>query len=720
MALFTATIFAGAVLLFWIQPLFTKIALPLLGGSPSVWNTAMVFFQAMLLAGYAYAHVLTRTLAPSAQLIVHAAILGIAALFLPAGIEAGWRPEEGTPPALWLLALLFASLGAPFFAVAATAPLLQRWFSQTDHPHAQDPYFLYAASNAGSVAVLLTFPFLIEPQFTNHAQAWAWTAGFAVLALGILGCGATILKRPAPSVAAGESTVESASRPSWRQRGGWVLYAAVPSALLLGVTAHISSDIAAAPLLWVVPLTLYLLTFVNAFAVRPLIPPAIAARAMAFAVVLLATLFPWREPAGLILPLHLLAFLAIALGCHGELARRRPAPAALTEFYLFLSIGGLIGGACVALLAPQLFDAVLEYPLAIVLAAALMPHATRGVRRSDLVLIACILAVMLGLQPLAKLLDVPLPNIVFAAVCAVLAVLVLSRQFRPLAFALCVAALLIAQVWTPMREGVLWTGRSFFGVYRVSEAGDPPVRSLIHGTTVHGGQWFRKGVVMPTAYYTESSPVAEVIRRVRSQKDGLQVGAVGLGTGALSYYRQPEDEWRYYEIDPMVRWLAAESGFFQMLGAQDPNADIVTGDARLAIAREQSGRFDLLIMDAYSSDAVPVHLLTREALWLYADKLTDDGILVLHISNRFLDLAPAIGATVASLEFTAEIGHLTRLDEDVDPMGTPSTWVAIARTAPTLERLDLGERWNPLDRSDARVWRDDFSSFVEAIQWTGR
>ena len=325
MALFTATVFAGAVLLFWIQPLFTKMALPLLGGSSSVWNTAMVFFQAMLLAGYAYAHVLSRTLSPGIQVIVHAATLGTAALFLPVGIDAGWQPEGAASPTLWLLALLTACLGAPFFAVAATAPLMQRWFSQTNHPDARDPYFLYAASNAGSVAVLLAFPFLIEPQFANQAQAWAWAIGFAALALGVLGCGATILKSGAPPLDPAESTVEETARPSWRQRGGWVLYAAVPSAMLLGVTAHISNDIAAAPLLWVIPLALYLLTFVNAFATRPLIPPAIAARAMAFALVLLATVFPWRQPAGLILPLHLLAFFAIALGCHGELARRRPA-----------------------------------------------------------------------------------------------------------------------------------------------------------------------------------------------------------------------------------------------------------------------------------------------------------------------------------------------------------------------------------------------------------
>ena len=719
MALFTGTIFAGAVLLFWIQPLFTKMALPLLGGSPSVWNTAMVFFQAMLLAGYTYAHILSRYLSPSVQLLVHAATLTAAALFLPVGIEAGWRPEEGTSPTLWLLALLTACLGVPFFAVAATAPLIQRWFSQTDHPDARDPYFLYAASNVGSVAVLLAFPFLIEPQVTNHAQALAWSIGFAVLALGVLGCGVTIMKRPATSVVREQSTEGRTRGPSWRQRGGWVLYAAVPSALLLGVTAHISSDIAAAPLLWVIPLKLYLLTFVNAFAARPLIPPAVASRTMAFALVLLAILFPLRAPVGLILPLHLLAFLAIALGCHCELARRRPAPAALTEFYLFLSLGGLAGGAFVALLAPQLFDTVLEYPLSIVLAAGLVPHATRTVTRSDLMLFVSIVAVMLGLRPLANLLELSVPNIVFAGICALLAILVLSRQFRPLAFALCMAALLVGEIRKPMRDDVLWTGRSFFGVYRVSESGDPPVRNLVHGTTIHGGQWIREGEATPTLYFTESSPIVEVIESMRSQKDGLRVGVAGLGIGALSYYRKPKDEWHYYEVDPLIRWLTAESGYFQILSSHDPDAEITMGDARLAIAKEPDGRFDLIVMDAFSSDAVPMHLLTREALSLYADKLTEDGILMLHISNRFLNLAPAIGATVASLEFSAKIGRMTRTDEDTDPMGSPTDWVAIAQAAPTLDRLDLGERWTQLETSDARAWRDDFASFVGAILWTG-
>ncbi|MDE0178653.1 MAG: hypothetical protein OXP36_08635, partial [Gammaproteobacteria bacterium] len=346
-ALFTATVFAGAALLFWIQPLFTKMVLPLLGGAPLVWNTAMVFFQAMLLAGYAYAHLLTRWLGVRIQLATHALLLGTAALLaLPVGIVEGWQPDPAAPAA-GFLALLLVSLGAPFFALAATAPLLQRWFSLGGHPHANDPYFLYAASNAGSVAVLLAFPFVLEPLLATGTQSVAWSLGFAALALGVVSCGASLWRHsgsPGPgrdmSVQSGATLERETVTVSWRQRAGWIAYSAVPSALLLGVTAHISTDIASAPLLWVVPLALYLLTFVNAFARRPLIPLAASARGMSLTLVVLAAVFLWSEPVGVYLPLHLGAFFFVALACHGELARRRPPAAALTEFYLYLSLGG--------------------------------------------------------------------------------------------------------------------------------------------------------------------------------------------------------------------------------------------------------------------------------------------------------------------------------------------------------------------------------------------
>ena len=810
-ALFTCTIFAGAVLLFWIQPLFTRMALPLLGGSPLVWNTAMVFFQAMLLAGYAYAHGLSRWLGARGQLVVHALVLATAALALPIGIGEGWQPDSSTPPAAWLMALLFVSLGAPFFALAATAPLLQRWFSMGHHPHAQDPYFLYAASNAGSVAVLLAFPFVLEPLLATGSQSVAWSFGFGVLALGIVACGGSIWRaesRAAPGsirqsepaipatrkpdiaeAAAGDtqhsamtgrsgtatsertdtessdrSGKETSTRPlgamptagvSWRQRVAWLAYSAVPSALLLGVTAHISTDIASAPLLWVVPLALYLLSFVNAFARNPLIPHWVATRAMAFAIVLLAAVFLWREPAGIFLPLHLGAFFCIALACHGELARCRPPAASLTEFYLFLSLGGLAGGISVALVAPLVFDSVLEYPLFLVLAAVLLPnrHLRRGrppttgrpisstgepvvaseasgaaagwglagaIGRNDLILATAIAVVVLGTMPFLDWFSLPLPRIAYAALLALLAVFALSRQVRPLAFALCIAALLTGAIRPPWSDDTLWSGRSFFGVYRVTETADPATRNLVHGTTNHGGQWMPgEGIVKPTTYHTASSPAVHLLERMRTRSPGLRVGIVGLGIGALAYHRREGEPWRYYEIDPLIEWLATRSGYFEMMPRHDPQAPIILGDARLTLAREPQGYFDLLVLEAFASDAIPTHLLTREALALYMTRMRPGGVVLFHISNRLLDLEPVVAGSVAELKYAARVNFLRDIDKQADPTAVPSHWVAVARDEATLQSLELGETWQPLDLSDQRQWRDDFSNLVGIIRWRG-
>ncbi len=735
--LFAATMFVGAALLFWVQPLFTKMVLPLLGGSPSVWNTAMVFFQAALLCGYGYAHLLTRHLGPRSQCLAHLCVLGAAAVALPIGIAEGWRPDSDAPPALWLLGLLFVSIGAPFFAVATTAPLIQRWFSRTGHPHASDPYFLYAASNLGSVAVLLAFPFVIEPLVGTRGQAFAWMLGFGALAACIVACGASVWRSSTSTRLAIPSS--DAARPTWRRRASWLAYSAVPSALLLGVTGHISTDIASAPLLWIAPLTLYLLSFVNAFARRPLIPSWLAVRSMAFALVILAALFPWREPASIFLPLHLVVFFFIATACHAALAERRPAAEFLTEFYLFVSCGGLLGGLFVALLAPMVFDSVLEYPLSLVLAAALLPNRTReasamrsagggssraaagrGIlwRERDIVLAILILAVLVGGRWFVSWAGLPLPFIVFASALGVFAVLVLSRQSRPVGFALCIAALLIAgqQQWTS--DDTTWRGRSFFGVYRIVEAVDPPTRSLMHGTTNHGGQWTTDdGSIEPTNYYTPASPVANVIAATQARTDSQRVGLVGLGTGALAYYRRPEDAWRYFEIDPLIARLAANSGYFDILPTYDASATIVLGDARLTLEQEPDWSFDLLIIDAFSSDAIPIHLLTREAVALYMQKLDDDGVLVLHTSNRLLDLEPVVAGIVEDLNHAAMVGKLGKVDRETDPVSAPSQWVAVMRDGAMFDRLALNETWAPLDPASRRVWRDDFSNLAGVIRW---
>ena len=721
--LFTATTFVGATLLFLVQPLFAKMVLPLLGGSPSVWNTALVFFQAALLAGYGYAHWLMRRFGQRSQLSVHVCVLATAALVLPIGVAPGWRPPADTPPTVWLLGLLSVSVGAPFFAVSATAPLIQRWFARTGHPQAHDPYFLYSASNLGSVLALLAFPFVLEPTLSSQAQSTVWSLGFAVLTVGIIGCGVMLWRRT--DAASSSSWPQATARPNWRQRATWMVYAALPSALLLSVTTHISTDIAAAPLLWVIPLTLYLLTFAIAFARRPLIPHWVAVRAMPLALMILVALFVFREPVGLFLPLHLLVFFVIALMCHGELVRHRPGVESLTEFYLFLSLGGVMGGAFVALGAPVLFNTVFEYPLSLALAAALLPSATPRANRGDVVLALVMLAVLVGGKTVTSVLGWQPHTLVVPGICAVFALIVFARQTRPFGFGLCVGVLLVSSAYALTSSEVLWRGRSFFGVYRISESGDPPNRSLVHGTTNHGGQLrAANGDIGPTAYYTASSPIAEVLAATQARSVGQRVGVVGLGSGALACYRRAGDAWRFFEIDPLMAWIAVESGHFELMArcAESVSAPvpIVLGDARLTLAEEPDGHLDLLVIDAFSSDAIPIHLLTREAVTLYMDKLAEDGVLVLHISNRFLNLAPVLARIVEELGYAALRGSSNKIDREIDPAGTKSVWVLIARDQATIDALALGEVWRPLEAPPGRrVWSDDFSNLLAVIRWAG-
>ena len=703
-------------MLFWIQPLFAKMVLPVLGGSSAVWSTAMVFFQAALLGGYAYAHLLAR-LRPRFQVIVHAACLGLAALALPFDAAESWVPGSSDAPALWLLGLMATVIGAPFFAVSATAPLTLRWFSHTRHPHAGDPYFLYAASNVGSIAVLLAFPFLLEPALGVRTQAWAWAIGFAVLALCVVGCGATVWNtgsRP------GAAATGRGQAPGARQRLGWIAYSAVPSGLLLGVTGHITTDIASTPLLWVVPLVLYLLAFVNAFARRPLFRQAGTARAMAFALVLLAVVLPWREPAVVFMPLHLGVFFIVGAACHLELARRRPSPEFLTQYFLFVALGGVAGGAFVALLAPVAFDAILEYPLGLVLAAALLPGRSPGLKTADGVVAGLILATIIGGAALTDWLDWPQPLIVVGCVYGVLSAAALSRQVRPFGFALCILAFVVAAWARPWHDSdTVWTDRSFYGVYRVTDSVDPPMRSLMHGTTNHGGQASTADGPQPTTYHTPASPVAKAFAATRARTERQRVGVVGLGSGAMAYYRREGDLWRYFEIDPLIVWLALESGYFQMIPRHDPTPTVIVGDARLTLAREPDGSFDLLIMEAFSSDAIPTHLLTREAVALYMRKLADGGVLLLHISNRLLDLEPVVAAVTTDLDYPAVIGRAGNAERDTDPTFAPSVWVAVAADRPTLDVL--GDAWSPLEGAGSEyVWRDDHSSLVQVVRWTGR
>lgn len=676
-ALFGGTLFLSAVLLFSVQPLFTKMVLPHLGGTPAVWSTAMVFFQAVLLAGYAYAHLLVRYAPRRAAPIIHAGMMALALLWLPIGLANGARPPTDGGQQLWLIGLFATTIGVPFFAVSASAPLLQAWFSDTGHAHGSDPYFLYGASNLGSFFTLLAYPVLIEPLLALGDQSRFWAAGYLALFLAIGACG--LLARASRHAAlSGDQlrAVAPLAPVTWAERARWMGLAFVPSALLIALTAHLSTNIAAVPFLWVLPLATFLLTFVLAFQRSPLIPRRAVELLLPLSAIVAMLTYAFATPFGGLsgIAINLFAFLIIALAWHNALAARRPRAAQLTEFYLCMSAGGVLGGAFTSLAAPVLFDQVIEYPLLLVLAFLVVPEARKLLRPR------------LALPGLALLL---------------LGLAALQASGR-----------------------VEYRDRSFFGVVSTQLSPDGAFRLLSHGTTIHGAQRLADLSALgtpgarpePLAYYISGSPLAEGIELQQARRSApLAVGVVGLGTGTLACYSKPGETWRFYEIDPAVISVATDPRRFTFLPACAPQAEIVPGDARLTLARESGRRFDVLVIDAFSSDSIPVHLLTREGLRLYAERVGPDGIVVLHISNRFLELASVVAANAAAEGLSAA----RRFDPGA-PAGSvkpifASDVVVLARD-PSQIAPYLQAGWSPLrPRAGVAAWTDDYSNVVGAI-----
>lgn len=739
-ALFAPTIFISAWLLFLVQPLFAKMALPLLGGTPNVWNAALVFFQAMLLLGYLYAHLLSRFAPPRLQLGLHTLVLALAFVVLPLGIGAAWQNPPAEAPTGWLFALFGACVGLPFFAVSANAPLLQRWFARTGHPQAHDPYFLYGASNLGSVLALLAYPALIEPLLPLRGQSWLWTGGYALLVVMIVGCGLISIGGPADAT---RTRVEMADDGAvvWRKRLHWIALAFVPSGLLLSVTTFITTDLVAIPLLWVVPLSLFLLTFVFVFARKPPIkhrwmliaqsPLLIAGASVTF---LFATKGGFWS-----MGIVLLAFFVTAMVCHGELARQRPAARHLTEFYLWMSLGGIMGGAFTALAAPLLFDSVLEYPLLLVLAALLRPAATRQKKHDKTTNTFVRLRLLdVGLPAICVLgalaLDPKMPNVGNLEGTAIMAVLALciftlvTGISRPLRLALGLAALTVlgneAVTWFH-QENQLLAARSFFGVYKVRRTSDNRFTLLIHGTTIHGVQHTEpEGRLEPRTYYHREAGIGRIF--TAAQRRGLplgRVGAVGLGAGEIACYRRPGEQWTFFEIDPLVIRIARDRRLFRYLSDCAPKARTVAGDGRLMLGREPGRAFDMLILDAFSSDAIPVHLLTREAFAVYLSKLQANGILMVHLSNRYLDLTPVVAALAEDARLSGSVlTYVVKTGLKGSGYKASSIWVALARNPETLNRyLDRGPaegpQWQDLVKwRGKRLWTDDFSNVLGTLR----
>ena len=718
--LYAATLFVSALLLFSIQPMFAKMVLPKLGGAPAVWSVAMVFFQTALLAGYAYAHLLNRLLLPRWAAMFQLLLVGVTAMTLPIAIAQGWGapPSEGT--ALWLFGLFAASIGLPFFALSASAPLLQSWFAASGHPQASNPYVLYAASNLGSFAALFAYPVIVEPFLTLKTQAAAWSIGFALLAV-LLSVVGLFTAGAVPAVAQADAADDV--RASAGERMRWIALAAVPSGLVIAVTAYLTTDVAAAPFLWVVPLAIYLLTFVAVFRERPWIAHGNVVRFVPFAVAPLAVSLIGGERVFWLttIVLNLAVFALLTMMCHGELYARRPNPRRLTEFYLCTSFGGVIGGAFAGLLAPQIFNGNYEYPILIALALLCMPGIfAGGLRKAVTEALPWLLpsAAVLLIWYLTRVQLSVTMALPFQILAALLAAAMLFHRQRPVRFfALVILSFAVTALWRP---GIapIETARSFFGVHRVAEIADGKVRLLYHGTTVHGAQRLRNddgtpvaGPLLPQSYYYPGGPFAEAIGAVRAVRGSLDhVAVVGLGTGTLACHRKGDEQWTFFEIDPEVIRIARDPRRFEFLSRCAPGAPIVAGDARLTLEVSPE-HYDLIVLDAFSSDTIPVHLLTREAFAGYLSKLTPHGVILAHISNRHLDLAPVLANVAQSHGLVAFFGEDGRAGDFMETLKANAHLVALARGIGDVG--SIARIWTPLrpDPSSA-LWTDDFSNIL--------
>jgi SAM-dependent methyltransferase len=711
-ALFVLAIFGGSFLLFLIQPMIARMALPVLGGAPNVWNSAMVVFQVLLLGGYAYAHLLSR-LPVKRQAGIHLALLGLAALTLPIAL-AGLPPPVSGWEAVWAPALIAASVGPVFFVVSAQASLLQRWFAE--RPGAGDPYALYAASNLGSFAGLIAYPFWLEPAMALGAQSRWWAFGYLAVALLIAASALTL--RNAIDAPRHDAPADSAP-PERRTALLWFVLAAVPSGLMLSTTTLLTTDIMAMPLLWVIPLGLYLLSYTLAFSesgdwadVFTRFAPVLLLAGGSLALISGGQ----SNPAVALVMAGLLFVLAVAL--HRRLYTLRPDPRHLTWFYLVAAAGGAAGGFFVAIVAPLLFDWIYEHAILLLAAAMLLPlrpfvarlgafwreHPRGRAVAALLVLGAAGLAWALfeatrtGTGDTILLLVVALTLIgialigLRAAFVAVAALLMLGHG----------GASTIATSFAGDRS------RSYFGAYAVEAIEGGRMRQLTHGTTIHGSQWLAPGRrTEPTAYYGRSAGIGLALAETAPD---ARVGVVGLGAGTLACYRKPGQAWTFYEIDPQIAEYSRR-GVFTFLDECAPEARMVIGDARLELARDERGAFDLLAIDAFSSDSIPLHLMTREAFATYGRALAEDGLLLVHISNRFIDLAPMVAAQAKAGGWR---GRLRLDNEGLAPGLKASLWVVLARDEARLEAVDGA--WEPLPEPARQPWTDDNASILPLLR----
>jgi len=720
--LFVATILIGSFLLFLVQPMVARMALPRLGGAPNVWNSAMVVYQVLLLAGYGYAHWLGR-LPLRRQAVIHLVLLLAAALTLPIALAKVPPPAPGWE-VLWVPLLLMLTIGPVFLVMSAQAPLMQRWYAAD--PTAGAPWALYAASNLGSFAGLIAYPLLAEPLLALHAQSLAWSASYGVLVLTVAACAWARWNTAAPA--------EAAAAPPERPLGArrvlaWLVLSAVPSGLLLSTTTHLTTDIFAMPLLWVIPLGLYLLSFAVAFSDRR--GPARAITLIAPVVVLFAGSFAMVSISSGTMTVvigALLLLFVVAVALHARMYDLRPGASRLTLFYFVISAGGALGGVFTALVAPMVFDWVWEHPILIFSAALLLPLPERldwrrlagldkGMARIAISLLL-VMAIFFTAQLLAYA-DEPGQELLQLFLLILLTGIGLMLLPWRWAFAGVLFLLMLAQGGvTTIRTS--WDGhrtRSYFGIYSVYDNSNDHARLLTHGTTLHGEQSTEPGHEREaTTYYGDTSGIGLAMEAVPAMYGPrAHIGVVGLGAGTLACRHKPGQSWTIFEIDPaIVRF--SRNGSFTFLQSCAPDARIVMGDARLQLTSQPAHDFDLLAVDAFSSDAIPLHLLTEEAVGVYERALRPEGLLLIHISNRYIELEPILAAIAAKRGLTARVRH----DYPGGGLTVPSSWVVLVRDPRRLRQLEARDpklEWEPLKPSQGEAWTDDHASILPYIRW---
>ena len=735
----SAGVFLSAGLVFLIQPLFARLLLPEFGGSPSVWNTCTVFFQTTLLLGYCYTWLSTKWLSPAKQIALHCSLLLLTLVQLPVGLRILNADIASTLPALRLLILLGLSIGGPYFAVSTTTPLLQHWFSQSRHKLARDPYFFYSISNCGSILGLLAYPFVVERLFDLESQGLTWSIGYGTLVGLTIACGVLTwreVRRGSIATSADDfertlvgeepvAQVELTDRPmTGLRRLRWVVLALVPSAMMLAVTTRITTDVAAVPLFWVLPLVAYLATYINAFARQPLLKFERLLHIL-FPALMVAAWVSLQGPGSqLRAAVEILMFLICGIVLHGELAADRPSTKYLTEYYFWMSLGGCLGGTLVGIVAPAVFPSYVEFPLMLVLAALTQrkcPVVSAGALSRALRVAGTV--ILCGTAMIGCFAHVWASTLVIVSLLVGFAALgVFFLMNNPRGIALALALVLLPPALLPNTNS-LARKRTFFGVHEVTYEEDAEIglriHLLSHGTTVHGEQVITPAELskIPRTYYVPSGPIGEALTLAAADKATRNVALIGLGSGALMTYSKKGDQFDFFEIDPAVRDIAQDPDLFTYLSCSEGKQRVIIGDGRLKLAEADEGTYDVIVLDAFGSDSIPIHLLTAETLDIFMSRLKSDGTLIIHISNRHMDLEPVPGryASERNLPVLAAIKVATT-DLEIAQGQQPTHAVVISRSEQLMSELGKRNDWHP-PRRNTSLWTDSYSSVLDVLKF---